>query len=82
MSDGLSTEDKITLCIIRNYLDFKVSVTPLAKALTLPSSQCDTLLVVWFNEVMSGYEFHYLLSQNHNHQVQDALYKHAVTAIR
>lgn len=24
MSDGLSTEDKITLCIIRNYLDFKV----------------------------------------------------------
>ena len=26
MSDGLSTEDKITLCIIRNYLDFKVSL--------------------------------------------------------
>ena len=28
MSDGLSTEDKITLCIIRNYLDFKVDSAP------------------------------------------------------
>ena len=23
-SDGINTEDKITLCIVENYLDFKV----------------------------------------------------------
>ena len=25
-SDGISTEDKITLCIVENYLDFKVKI--------------------------------------------------------
>ena len=24
-SDGINTEDKITLCIVENYLDFKVT---------------------------------------------------------
>ena len=49
MSDGLSTEDKITLCIIRNYLDFKVYIYT-AISLSECSYKCPEVLVLFMHK--------------------------------
>ena len=66
MSDDLSEEDKITLCIIRNYLDFKVLLWQLyssntyecmAKCVAMRMAECKRDLFCqeryWFGEANS-----------------------------